>query len=174
MKEQIKLALRRFALRWLRKLVDVADDRLHTAEIALRNDLSDARDRQHPTRTVLRTEDMLHQVTDDQPPESESLSPQKGESHDPRNGTARTARHSADGSGVAQSGQQAARSAAIAARDAKPELPAHRHHETVSRKGAGETFAEWEARRSGVAVVTKREARRRRLSAREFDLRFAQ
>jgi hypothetical protein len=35
-----KLALRRFALRWLRKLVDVADDRLHAAEVTLRNDLA--------------------------------------------------------------------------------------------------------------------------------------
>lgn len=134
MKAETKLALRRFTLRWLRKLVDVADDRLHAAEVQLREELSD-------------------------------LSPQKGESHDPRNGSARPAGHSAHHSGTAQPGQQTARSAAIAARDAKPELPAHRHHET---------FAQWEARRSGVAVVTKREARRRRLSAREFDLRFAQ
>ncbi len=36
-----KLALRRFALRWLRKLVDVADDRLHAAEVTLRNDLAE-------------------------------------------------------------------------------------------------------------------------------------
>lgn len=40
MKVQTKLALRRFALRWLRKLVDVADDRLHAAEVRLRGELS--------------------------------------------------------------------------------------------------------------------------------------
>jgi hypothetical protein len=36
-----KLALRRFALRWLRELVDVADDRLHAAEVNLRKEISD-------------------------------------------------------------------------------------------------------------------------------------
>lgn len=72
MKAETKLALRRFTLRWLRKLVDVADDRLHAAEVQLRNDLSGARDRQHPTLTALRTEDMLHQATGDQPSESET------------------------------------------------------------------------------------------------------
>jgi hypothetical protein len=37
----------------------------------------------------------------------------------------------------------------------------------------GETFQQWEARRSGVAVISKKEARRRRgVSARAFDLRF--
>jgi hypothetical protein len=35
-----KLALRRFALRWLRKLVDVADDRLHAAEVTLREKIA--------------------------------------------------------------------------------------------------------------------------------------
>lgn len=37
-----------------------------------------------------------------------------------------------------------------------------------------ETFAQWEARRSGIAAVSKKEARRRRgMPVREFDLRFA-
>jgi hypothetical protein len=37
-----------------------------------------------------------------------------------------------------------------------------------------ETFLQWEARRSGVAVITKKEARRRRYaSAADFDRRFA-
>jgi hypothetical protein len=40
MSPQRKLALRRFALRWLRKLFDWLEDRLHTEEIKLRNDLS--------------------------------------------------------------------------------------------------------------------------------------
>ena len=38
-----------------------------------------------------------------------------------------------------------------------------------------ETFQQWEARRSGIAVVSNKEARRRRpLSASAFDLRFSQ
>ena len=37
-----------------------------------------------------------------------------------------------------------------------------------------ETFEQWEARKSGIAVISKKQAReRRRLSAAEFDLRFA-
>jgi hypothetical protein len=38
-----------------------------------------------------------------------------------------------------------------------------------------ETFLEWEARKSGIAVVSKKEARRRRerTNAAAFDLRFA-
>ena len=40
-KQRIKLALRRFTLRWLRKLVDVVDDRLHAAEVTLRKEISD-------------------------------------------------------------------------------------------------------------------------------------
>jgi hypothetical protein len=37
--EACKLALRRFAIHWLRKLVDVADDRLHAAEVKLRKQI---------------------------------------------------------------------------------------------------------------------------------------
>lgn len=104
-KQRIKLALRRFALRWLRKLVDMADDRLHGAEVKLRNDLSDLRERQHPSRAVSRTEDMLHQAKDERP--------------------------------------------------------------------ESETYLEWETRRSGVAIVSKKQARRRRqLSAADFDRVF--
>lgn len=36
MKAETNIALRRFALRWLRKLVDLADDRLHAAEVRFR------------------------------------------------------------------------------------------------------------------------------------------
>jgi hypothetical protein len=61
MSPQTKLALRRFALRWLRKLFDWLEDRLHDAEVKLRNDLSGPLDRQHPSSTVPSSEDMLHQ-----------------------------------------------------------------------------------------------------------------
>lgn len=40
MNRTIKIWLRRLALRWMRKLVDVADDRLHAAEVRLREELS--------------------------------------------------------------------------------------------------------------------------------------
>ena len=42
----------------------------------------------------------------------------------------------------------------------------------AARSKKVETFAQWEARRSGVAPIAK-PSRRRGLSAREFDLRFA-
>jgi|ERR1051326_1606319 hypothetical protein len=37
----------------------------------------------------------------------------------------------------------------------------------------GESFEAWEARRSGIAVVSKKSVRRRGMPVREFDLRFA-
>jgi hypothetical protein len=42
MKPETKLAIRRFAVRWMRKLLDVLDDRLHAAEVRLREDLERA------------------------------------------------------------------------------------------------------------------------------------
>lgn len=113
-REHIKLWARRVALRWARKLVDLADDRLHAAEVKLRNDLA--------SRVV---------------PVKQSL----------------TAEH-----------QQA---------EARKLIPA-RGEEAGSTGRRRETFQQWEARRSGVAPVSKKEARRRRaLTAAEFDLRFA-
>jgi hypothetical protein len=45
---------------------------------------------------------------------------------------------------------------------------------TPLKPAAGEDFMQWEARRSGVALVTKKSARRRhRLTAAEFDRQFA-
>jgi hypothetical protein len=45
---------------------------------------------------------------------------------------------------------------------------------TPSSRSFPETFYEWEARRSGVAVIGKKEANlRHAISAREFDLRFS-
>ena len=40
MSPQTKLALRRFTLRWLRYFLDWCDERLHAAEVRLREDLS--------------------------------------------------------------------------------------------------------------------------------------
>jgi hypothetical protein len=102
-----KLALRRFTLRWLRKLVDVADDRLHAAEVTLRNDLSQMR------------------------------APEDVSQYDPTS----------------------VRSV----------------HTTPAAPSAGESFTEWEARRSGIAPVSKKAARQRRerQGAAAFDLRYA-
>jgi hypothetical protein len=44
MKPQTKVFFRRFALRWLRKLVDLADDRLHAAEVQFREAAASERD----------------------------------------------------------------------------------------------------------------------------------
>ena len=50
-----------------------------------------------------------------------------------------------------------------------------RHHSPAATLVAGETFLQWEARKSGVAPVSKKTARRRRerVTASAFDLRFA-
>jgi hypothetical protein len=105
MSPQIKLALRRFTLRWLRKLVDVADDRLHAAEVMLRNDLSQMR------------------------------APEDVSQYDPTS----------------------VRSV----------------HTTPAVPSAGESFTEWEARRSGLTPKVKTHRRRRvRSSAADFDFQI--
>jgi hypothetical protein len=105
MNAQVKLFLRRFTLRWLRKLVDVLDDRLHAAEVKLREEIA---------ATTVRTEPLID----------------KG---------------------------------------AFVEGSASVPYDTPK------TFIEWEARRSGVAPVSKKSARarRERTTATGFDLRFA-
>lgn len=103
-----KLWARRLALRWARKLVDLADDRLHAAEVRFRDEVA---------RPAIRVES-------------------------PRLSTSECGRG-----------------------------------DSLRRQGTPrrESFQQWEARRSGVALVSKKEARRRRaLTAREFDLRFAE
>lgn len=91
-------------LRYLRKLVDLADDRLHAAEVRLRNDLA-LRQGEKPVAEKTCT--------------------------------------------------------------ASARIPAVSHRR--------ETFQQWEARRSGVAVISKKEVcRRRAVSAAAFDLRFSE
>jgi len=65
------------------------------------------------------------------------------------------------------------RNASAAPECAKPAAREDMLHQRPGRSES-ETFIQWEARRSGIAVVTKKEARRRRMSARAFDLRFSQ
>lgn len=48
-----------------------------------------------------------------------------------------------------------------------------RHTGEPSRTIHQETFLEWEARKSGIAPTPKRQARRRSMPAKAFDLRFA-
>lgn len=52
-------------------------------------------------------------------------------------------------------------------------LPTGEHERMALQATSRETFAQWEARKSGVAVITKKQARRRRATAGDFDLRFA-
>lgn len=105
MNPAMKLALRRFTLRWLRKLVDVADERLHAAEVTLRNELSRMR------------------------------VPQEASQYDP-----------ASVCGV------------------RP---------TLAAPSEGESFAKWEARRSGITPQVKtRRVHRRRQTASDFDFQI--
>jgi hypothetical protein len=112
MKPGTKLALRRFAIRWARKLLDFLyeslDGRLHAEEVSLREHLE-----------------------------------QLG---------------SCSRSSAQAPAQRADRARVLRA-------PAPIVH--------AETFMQWEARKSGVAVVSKKEARRQRTSAAGFDLRFS-
>lgn len=106
----MKLWLRRWTLRRLRWLVDLADDRLHAAETRLRNDLCGRK------------------------PVGEVAAP-------------------------------------------IPAKPAAARTCLTSEAGRpqGDTFLQWEARRSGVAVISKKEARLRRgMTALSFDLKFSE
>jgi hypothetical protein len=116
MNPKIKLFFRRLTLHWLRKLVDVADDRLHAREVALRAEISSRQIDIVPAR-----------VSSAGCTTGSSESPLRGEY-----GSAEPVRKS-------------------------------------------ENFQQWEARRSGVAPVSKKEARKRRerAGAAAFDLRFA-
>lgn len=111
MRERIKLALRRWAIRRLIKLVDRAEEWLQEVQVKLRNDLV-------------------------------------------------SARVSAAGCTSAVSQQREFRVASPRCED--------------SAAPARNVYAEWEARRSGVAVISKKQARQRRhATAADFDRRFA-
>lgn len=109
MKAKLKLWARRMALSWLRKLVDLADDRLHAAEVRLRDDLA----LRQGVRSPFDIETPI-------------------------------------------AGKTCTASARIPVGNRR------------------ETFQQWEARRSGVAVISKKEARRGAVSAAAFDLRFSE
>ena len=103
-KKKINLWLRRWALRKLRLWFDAADDRLHTAEVHLREELAD---QQSPAVSLVVA-----------PPVR----------------------------------------AKVALLEAEP---------------AGETFEQWEARKSGITPKPKRVARRRGISGAEFNHKMA-
>lgn len=113
MERALKIWIRRMALRWLRKLVDAADDRLHAAEVEFRE-----------FRAGSRVE-----------------------------------------AGRPEVAAAAANPTAWCVTHPNPRPPNPR-----------ETFLQWEARRNGVAPITKKSAQRsrRRKSAREFDLSFSE
>jgi len=119
-----KLALRRFALRWLRKLVDVADDRLHAAEVTLRNDLVET---QAPAQRAERPRVLRAPAANEIAIQTEPPS---------------------DGGAVVAG---------------SPSVPYE----------APNTYAQWEARRSGVATVAKkRRVHHRRSTAADFDFQI--
>lgn len=105
MTPETKIAIRRWTIRQLRFLLDFLDDRLHAAEVRLRDEIANTN-----------------------PPAAFDA---------PRPERAKVAR---------MKGATAA---------------------------AGETFAEWELRRTGVRSLPRQSSRRRGLPARAFDLRFA-
>ncbi len=128
-KRRIKLALRRFALRWLRKLIDVADDRLHAAEVKLRNELQDSLPGSIPRQGV---------------------------------GSTRPAGHASPlAAGERSTGCENGVSVQDPDRSSPELLP--------------NTYAQWEARRSGIAPIAKKAARQRRqrMTASAFDLKYA-
>jgi hypothetical protein len=132
-KRRIKLALRRFTLRWLRKLVDVADDRLHAAEVKLRGEVA--------------------------------------------------AKNSSDGQGfvtIVELNRDAQRPQAVdepflSAQDKAGNCPTVTDETAQETPIRGTTFQQWEARRSGIAPITKKAARQRRqrMTASAFDLKYA-
>jgi hypothetical protein len=129
-----KRALRRFALRWLRKLVDVADDRLHAAEVQLRKESSDGQG----FVTIVEVNRNEHAG----------------------------ARHS-----------QAVDKPFLSAQDKASNCPTVTDETAQETPIRGNSFAQWEARRSGVAPVSKKAARQRRektrMTAAAFDLKYA-
>lgn len=122
-----KLAIRRFTLRWLRKLIDVADDRLHAAEVSFRK-------------------------------EQENRNSLPGSI--PRQGV-----------GNAQPRGHASPLAAGETSTGSTH-PDRCSPESLPRT---ENFQQWEARRSGIAPISKKAARRRRerMTASAFDLKYA-
>lgn len=78
MKDKLKLWLRRWTLRTLRKLLDLADDRLHAAEVKLREELSNLpgthkKPEQHLLVSSRKNQDMLHRKTETVSKESSEL-----------------------------------------------------------------------------------------------------
>src|SRR5271154_3564878 len=116
-----KLALRRFALRWLRKLVDVADDRLHTAEVSFRNEISakSSSDGQGFVTIV------------EWKPEHRGVSRTVGEPF-------------------------------LSAQDKASNCPTVTDETAREKPIGGESFQQWEKRRSGIAPISKKAARQRR------------
>jgi DNA-binding PucR family transcriptional regulator len=120
------LIVRRWTIRQLRKLVDVADDRLHATEVRLREEIS-LRVPVEPARVARSERPAL--------PNSSALQ------NDEFSGDRVSGR-------LPRSGEQ---------------------------ERTGETWQQWEARRSGIAPITKKAARQRRarMTASAFDLKYA-
>jgi len=127
MKPQRKLALRRWTMRKLRKLLDFLDDRLHAEEMRLREDLCGTA-----------------------PVSAKETFPSKAGSTPATRSNSPAAVHAAQPACAKASRSQGSTA-------------------TV----AGESFSQWEMRRSGVTSLPRKSSRRRGLTARAFDLRFS-
>jgi hypothetical protein len=125
MKPETKIAIWRWTIRKLRLLFDLLDDRLHAAEVRLRDELS-VPVQMEPSRTSGAQRETVSRVGS---VETDELLRDRVR-------------------GRLSSGDQPQRAA------------------------KAETFIAWEARRSGVAPVSKKSSRRRGMPARAFDLRF--
>jgi len=119
MKAETKLALRRWALRQARYLFDAIEERLHAAEVRLREELAKARGAR------------------------------------------------AMGS-IPELPCNSQRPASLASQGCPSPNRITDHESRVT-----ESFAQWEARRSGFASLPQKPARRRGMPARAFDLRFS-
>jgi len=167
MKARLKLWVSRLALRWLRKLLDAADDRLHAAEVNLREVLR--------VRAVLAARPKNENESDTGKHQQAGGDARRADHHS-RAGMGRRDGERDPVRGVRDARDGGARPGQYAVRDG-----AERDESAIARcggvavaHGAVETFQQWEARRSGVAVISKKEARRRRgITARAFDFRFA-
>jgi hypothetical protein len=149
-KDAIKLALHRWTLRTLRKLVDAIDDRLHTAEVNFREEIAEATlTPRHINAVPVVAATLRPKLGDAATPvrETKSASDVQQKSDDEALNT--------DLSQVLADGQ--AGTCAVA-------FPPASHRES---------FTQWEARRSGLTPKVKKQSRRRGVSAAEFNHRLA-
>lgn len=165
MKPETKLWIRRRALMALRWLVWTADEFLHAAELRLQHDLACHAVAVEQSRGVSHTP-RSHDLHPDQVHTSGSVAGRRSlaarDTASPKVGLEKTADKPSSRAGQGNSplgdGVSAASTSEEAARDGA----------TTS----GETFLQWEARRSGVAPIAKPRRSRQHFTAADFDRQF--